>query len=101
MLRGATHSYTSQFNYHHEFAFTLPYPTAVSAIELTAPPAEAFEVPAEVALFGETPEGEEVILHDGFPHHLFAAGIAVLPVASPIPLRRVRVVVSSGCVGVE
>ena len=98
MLRGARPNYVSQGNYHHLFAFAFPYPTAVSGVELTAPSAEVFKIPAEVSLFGETPDGEEVMLHDSFAHHLFTAGKALLPVAEPIPLRRLLMYVSSVCV---
>lgn len=73
-MRGARPNYVSQGNYHHLFAFAFPYPTAVSGVELTAPSAEVFKIPAEVSLFGETSEGEEVMLHDSFAHHLFTAG---------------------------
>lgn len=95
MMRGTSHNYTSQFNYHHLFSLALPYPAAVSAVELATPPAEMFQIPAEVTLVGETPEGEEVVLHSSFAHRLFTAGLAMLPVSIPIPIRRLLVYVSS------
>lgn len=98
MLRGARPSYMSQGNYHHLFAFSFPYPAAVSGVELATPSEEVFKIPAEVSLFGETPEGEEVMLHGSFAHRLFTAGKVLLPVAEPIPLRRLLVYVSSACV---
>ena len=93
-------NYTSEHNYHHLFTLRLPYPTAVSEIELMVNPSEKFEVPAEVMLFGETVDGAEVRLSDMSGHDLFVDGVAWLRVKEPLAVRRVLVFVMSGDLGV-